>query len=116
MMEESKLKPFALQIAGWGLLHGDFFDFHEAAERLGIPVEVAREAVIYLRSLRYVETLAESRSCKREVGKRSSKRVFIKVLAIHPEPPQGSQSFKLNVLRSKLVRLSKVMPSPRGVR
>lgn len=111
-MEESKLKPFALQIAGWGLLHGDFFDFHEAAKRLGIPDEVAREAVIYLRSLRYVETQAESRSCKREVGKRSSKRVFIKVLAIHPEPPQSSQSFKLNVLHSKLARLSKAMALP----
>ncbi|MBL0487321.1 hypothetical protein [Aeromonas caviae] len=113
---ESKLKPIALQVANWGLLHGDFFDFHEAAKRLGIPDQVAREAVIYLRSLRYVETQAESRSCKREVGKRSSKRVFIKVLAIHPEPPQGSQSFKLNVLRSKLARLSKAMPSPRGAR
>ncbi|MEL1213742.1 hypothetical protein [Aeromonas caviae] len=116
MMEESKLKPFALQIAGWGLLHGDFFDFHEVAERLGISAEVAREAVIYLRSLRYVETQAESRSCKREVGKRSSKRVFIKVLAIHPEPPVLSHPLKLNVLRSKLARLSKAMPSPRGAR
>ncbi|WP_404840434.1 hypothetical protein [Aeromonas media] len=113
---ESKLKPTALQIAGWGLLHGDFFDFHEVAERLGIPAEIARDAVVYLRSLRYVDTLAESRGCKREVGKRSSKRVFVKVLAIHPEPPQGSQSFKLNVLHSKLVRLSKAMPSPRGAR
>lgn len=115
-MIESKLKPIALQVADWGLLHGDFFDFHEVVEQLGIPAELAREAVVYLRSLRYVDTLAESRSCKREVGKRSSKRVFIKVLAIHPEPPQGSQSFKLNVLRSKLARLSKAMPSPRGVR
>ena len=113
---ESKLKPMALQVAGWGLLHGDFFDFHEVAERLGVPAEVAREAVVYLRSLRYVDTLAESRSCKREVGKRSSKRVFVKVLAIHPEPPQCSQSFKLNVLHSKLARLSKAMPSPRGAR
>ena len=109
---ESKLKPTALQAAGWGLLHGDFFDFHEVAERLGIPAEIARDAVVYLRSLRYVDTLAESRSCKREVGKRSSKRVFVKVLAIHLEPPRGSQSFKLNVLHSKLARLSKIMPSP----
>lgn len=115
-MTESRIKSFAYQIAGWGLLHGDFFDFYEVVERLGVPAEVSREAVIYLRSLRYVETLAESRSCKREVGKRSSKRVFIKVLAIHPEPPQGSQSFKLNVLHSKLARLSKAMPSPRGAR
>ncbi len=115
-MIESKLKPTALQVAGWGLLHGDFFDFHEVAERLGIPAEIARDAVVYLRSLRYVDTLAESRSCKREVGKRSSKRVFVKVLAIHPEPPVLSHPLKLNVLRSKLVRLSKVMPSPRGAR
>lgn len=113
---ESKLKPTALQIAGWGLLHGDFFDFHEVAERLGMPSELAREAVVYLRSLHYVDTLAESRSCKREVGKRSSKRVFIKVLAIHPEPLPDLQFFRLNVLRSKLVRLSKAMPSPRGAR
>lgn len=113
---ESELKPTTLQVAGWGLLHGDFFDFHEVAERLCIPAEVAREAVIYLRSLRYVDTLAESRSCKREVGKRSSKRVFVKVLAIHPEPPVLSHPPKLNVLRSKLDRLSKAMPSPRGTR
>lgn len=113
---ESKLKTPALQVAGWGLLHGDFFDFHEVAERLGIPAEIAREAVVYLRSLRYVDTLAESRSCKREVGKRSSKRVFVKVLAIHPEPPVLSHPPRLNVLRSKLARLSKVMPSPRGAR
>lgn len=33
-MIESKLKPIALQVADWGLLHGDFFDFHEVAERL----------------------------------------------------------------------------------
>jgi len=115
-MIESKLKPTALQVAGWGLLHGDFFDFHEVTERLGIPAEVAREAVIYLRSIYYVDTLAESRSCKREVGKRSSKRVFVKVLAIHPEPPVLSHPPRLNVLRSKLARLSKVMPSPRGAR
>ncbi len=113
---ESKLKPTALQIAGWGLLHCDFFDFHEVAERLDIPATVARAAVLYLRSLSYVDTQAETRSCKREVGKRSSQRVFIKVLAIHPEPISGSQSFRLNVLRSKLAHLSRAMPSPRGAR
>jgi hypothetical protein len=63
-----------------------------------------------------VDTLAETRSCKREPGKRSPRRVFIKVIAIHPEPLPGSQSFRLNVLRSKLARLSKAMPSPRGAR
>ncbi|WFC15413.1 hypothetical protein [Aeromonas salmonicida] len=113
---ESKLKPTALQIAAWGLAKGDFFDFHEVAERLGIPAELARAAVVYLRSLRYVDTQAETRSCKREARKRSPQRVFIKVLAIHPEPLPGSQSFRLNVLRSKLARLSKAMPSPRGAR
>jgi hypothetical protein len=113
---DSKLKPTALQVAGWGLLHCDFFDFYKVAERLSISAEVAREAVVYLRSLRYVDTLAETRSCKREVGKRSPQRVFIKVLAIHPEQIPDVQSFRLNVLRSKLVRLSKAMPSPRGAR
>lgn len=78
---DSKLKPTALQVAGWGLLHGDFFDFYEVAERLSISAEVAREAVVYLRACRYVNTLAETRSCKREAGKRSPQRVFIKVLA-----------------------------------
>lgn len=111
---ESKLKSTALQVAGWGLIKGDFFDFHEVVERLGIPAEVARAALLYLRSLNYVDTLAETRSCKREAGKRSPKRVFIKVLVIHPEPLPDSQSFRLNVLRSKLARLSKAMPSPRG--
>lgn len=113
---ESKLKPTALQIAGWGLLYGDFFDFHEVAERLDIPSKAARAAVLYLRSLGNVDTQAETRSCKREPGKRSAQRVFIKVLAIHPEPVPGSQSFRLNVLRAKITHLSKVMPSPRGVR
>lgn len=115
-MAESRIKSFAYQIAGWGLLHGDFFDFHEVADRLGIPAEVAREAVVYLRACRYVGTQAETRSCKREAGKRSPQRVFIKVLAIHPEPLPDLQSFRLNVLRSKLAPLSKAMPSPRGSR
>lgn len=113
---ESKLKPTALQVAGWGLLYGDFFDFHEVAERLGIPAEVARAVVLYLRSLDNVDTLAETRSCKHDAGKKSPRRVFIKVLAIHPEPLPGSQFFRLNLLRSKLALLSKAMPSPRGDR
>lgn len=113
---ESKLKPMALQVAGWGLLYGCFFDFLEIAERLCIPAEVAREAVLYLRALHYVDTEAETRSCKREAGRRGEHRVYIKVLAIHPEPQPDLQSFKLNVLRSKLARLSKAMPSPRGSR
>ncbi|MGL5071307.1 MAG: hypothetical protein ACRC61_08580 [Aeromonas salmonicida] len=113
---DSMLKPMALQVAGWGLLYGDFFDLHIVSALLQVPHDVAGDAVIYLRNLGYVETVAETRSCKREPGKRSSHRVFIKVLAIHPEPLPGSQSFRLNVLRSKLARLSKAMPSPRGAR
>lgn len=113
---DSKLKPMALQVAGWGLLHGDFFDLYDVAELLQIPAIMAKSLVIYLRKTGYVETVAETRSCKREVGKVSTHRVFIKVLAIHPEPLTRPQSFRLNVLRSKLARLSKVMPSPRGDR
>jgi hypothetical protein len=103
----------ALQVAGWGLLYGDFFDLHSISGLLGVSDRVAGEVLIYLRRLCYVDTVAETRSCKREPGKRSSHRVFLKVLAIHPEPLPGSQSFRLNVLRSKLARLSKAMPSPR---
>lgn len=119
-MTESRLKSFALQIAGWGLLHGDFFDFHEVADRLGIPAEVARAAVLYLRSLNYVDTLAETRSCQREAGKRSPQRVFIKVLAIHPEPPPRTVKEppepKWKPVQQQLARLVKIMPSPRGAR
>lgn len=82
---DSKLRPTALQVAGWGFLHGDFFDFHEVVERLGIPAEVARDAVVYLRSLRYVDTLAETRSCKPEPGRIAGRRVFLKVIRIYPE-------------------------------
>lgn len=113
---ESKLKPTALQVAGWGLLHGDFFDLHSISGLLGVSDRVAGEVLIYLRRLCYVDTVAETRSCKREPGKRSSRRVFIKVIAIHPEPLPDLQFFRLNVLRSKLARLSKAMPSPRGAR
>lgn len=113
---DSRLKPMALQVAGWGLLYGDFFDLHSISGLLGVSDRVAGEVLIYLRRLCYVDTVAETRSCKREPGKRSSHRVFIKVIAIHPEPLPGSQSFRLNVLRSKLARLSKAMPSPRGAR
>ncbi|WP_185423402.1 hypothetical protein [Aeromonas hydrophila] len=115
-MEKSKWRPMALQAAGWGLLHGDFFDLCDVAEQFRIPVEIASELVLYLRKVSYVETISETRSCKREAGKRSPQRVFIKVLAIHPEPLPDLQSFRLNVLRSKLARLSKAMPSPRGSR
>ncbi|MGY3892846.1 hypothetical protein [Aeromonas enterica] len=115
-MQKSVLRPMALQVAGWGMLYGDFFDLHSITSLLGVPDAVAGDVMIYLRTLSYVETVAETRNCKREPGKRSSHRVFIKVIAIHPEPLPGSESFKLNVLRSKLARLSKAMPLPRGAR
>lgn len=115
-MEKSTLRPMALKVAGWGLLHGDFFDLHAISGLLGAPDAQAGYVLGYLRTLSFVDTVAETRSCKREPGKRSPRRVFIKVLAIHPEPLPGSQSFRLNVLRSKLARLSKAMPSPRGAR
>ncbi len=113
---DSRLKPMALQVAGWGLLYGDFFDLHSISGLLGVSDRVAGEVLIYLRRLCYVDTVAETRSCKREPGKRSPRRVFIKVIAIHLEPLPELQSFRLNVLRSKLARLSKAMPSPRGAR
>lgn len=115
-MEKSSLRPMALQAAGWGLLYGDFFDLYDLAEQLQISPKIARELVLYLRTVSYVETMAETRSCKREAGKRSPQRIFIKIVAIHPEPPDSQRPFKLNVLRSKLARLSKAMPLPRGAR
>lgn len=106
---DSRLKAMALQVAGWGLLYGDFFDLHIVSDLLQVPHDVAGDAVIYLRNLGYVETVAETRSCKREPSKRSSHRVFIKVIAIHPEP-------KWEPVQQPLARLVKIMPSPRGAR
>ncbi|WP_080755602.1 hypothetical protein [Aeromonas hydrophila] len=113
---DSKLKPMALQVAGWGLLYGDFFDLHEITGLLGVSNALAGEVMGYLRTLSFVDTIAETRSCKREPGKRSSHRVFIKVLCIHPEPPSKTPPAKVDVLRSKLAHLSKVMPLPKSTR
>lgn len=115
-MEKSKWRPMALQAAGWGLLHGDFFDLYDVAEQFRIPAEIARELVLYLRKVSYVETISETRSCKREAGKRSPQRIFIKIVVIHPEPPDSLRPLRLNALRSKLARMSKSMPSHRGTR
>lgn len=112
---DSRLKAPALKMAGWGLLHGDFFDLYDVAEVLEIPSGLAGQLMIYLRTMRCVELVAEVRVGLKEEG-RAHKRIFIKVLCIHPEPPSKAPPAKLNVLRSKLVHLSKVMPSPRGVR
>lgn len=112
---DSVLKAPALKMAGWGLLHGDFFDLYDVAEVLEIPSGLAGQLMIYLRTMHSVELVAEVRVGLKEEG-RAHKRIFIKVLCIHPEPPSKAPPAKLNVLRSKLVQLSKVMPSPRGAR
>ena len=53
---------------------------------LGIPASDAGKVVLYLRSLRCVEKLAETRRCKPEPGRMARRRVFLKVLAIYQEP------------------------------
>lgn len=113
---DSKLKEPALKVAGWGLQHGEFFDLHAVMELLLVQSDLASGIIHYLRCLSYVETVAETRSCKREPEKRSSHRIFIKVIAIYPAPPSKAPPAKVDVLRSKLTQLSKVMPSPRGAR
>lgn len=117
---DSRLKPMALQVAGWGLLYGDFFDLHSISGLLGVSDAVAGDVLVYLRRLSYVETVAETRSCKREPGKRSPRRVFIKVIAIHPEPPPRTVKEppepKWKPVQQQLARLVKIMPSPRGAR
>lgn len=115
-MQRSVLRPMALKVASWGLMYGDFFDLHSITGILGVSDAVAASVILYLRRLSYIDTVAETRSCKREPGKRSPHRVFIKVICIHPEPPSKAPPAKVDVLRLKLARLSKVMPSPRGAR
>lgn len=75
-----------MKVARWGLQHGEFFDLYDVAYQFGIPIHEAGKVMLYLRSLRYVEKQAETRHCKPEPGKMAARRIFIKVLAIHPEP------------------------------
>lgn len=110
---ESKLKAPALKVARWGLLHGKFFDLYAVVDLLQVPSDFASDVMHYLRCLRYVETVSETRSCKKETGK-SLRRIFISVVAIHPEPPRKAPPAKVDVLRSKLAQLSKIMPLPQG--
>lgn len=74
-----------MKVARWGLQHGEFFDLYDVAYQFGIPINEAGKVMLYLRSLRYVEKQAETRHCKPEPGKMAARRIFIKVLAIHPE-------------------------------
>ncbi|MFM5647077.1 hypothetical protein ACET7Q_02495 [Aeromonas veronii] len=82
----SKWKWPALKVARWAFKHGEFFDLYDVSYLLGIPVSDAGKVVLYLRSLRCVEKLAETRRCKPEPGRMARRRICIKVLAIYPEP------------------------------
>ncbi|MEV3833499.1 hypothetical protein [Aeromonas allosaccharophila] len=83
---DSKWKWPALKVARWAFKHGEFFDLYDVAYQLGIPLHEASKVMCYLRSLRHVEKEAETRRCKPEPGRMARRRIFIKVLAIHPEP------------------------------
>lgn len=106
---ESKLKPDALKAAGWGLMHGDFFDHCDLAEAFDIPHSYASKVLAYLRQLACVELKAETRSGPREKGK-AIKRIFIKVISIHPEPPK---LIPTPAIHQKLARLARAMPAPK---
>ncbi|HEH9411867.1 TPA: hypothetical protein SIA28_000427 [Aeromonas salmonicida] len=82
----SKWRWHALKAARWGLQHGEFFDLYDVAYQFGVPIHGAGKVMLYLRSLRYVENQAETRHCKPEPERMAARRIFIKVLAIHPEP------------------------------
>jgi hypothetical protein len=112
---DSQLKAPTLRVAGWGLLYGEFFELYTVVDLLRVTSDFASNVVHYLRCLPYVETVAETRSCKKEAGK-SQRRIFIKVVAIHPESPRKVPPAKVDVLHSKLAQLSKTMPLPQGKR
>lgn len=109
----------ALQVAGWGLLYGDFFDLYHVAEVLGIPSSLAAELMLYLRKLQCVDVVAENRKGLKEAGK-ASKRIYIKVLCIRPGPPlrlvKIPPPLKSEPIQQQLTRLVRLMPSPRGSR
>ena len=116
---DSILKEPALQMAGWGLLHGDFFDLYDVAEVLEIPSRQAGQLMYYLRTLQFIELVADVRGGLKEEGK-ANKRIFIKVLCIHPETPPSPKKVppvpKSVSLQQQLIKLVKLMPSPRGAR
>lgn len=82
----SKWKWPAMKVARWAFKHGEFFDLYDVSYLLGIPASDASKLVIYLRSLRCVETEAETRRCKPEPGRIAGRRVFLKVICIHKGP------------------------------
>ncbi|MBV7439043.1 hypothetical protein [Aeromonas sp. sif2416] len=116
---DSKFRAPALKMAGWGLLHGDFFDLNDVAEVLEMPSGEAGQLMYYLRTLHSVELVSEVRLGRKEKGK-AHKRIVIKVLCLHPEaPPRPKrlpQLSKSASLQQQLTKLVKLMPSPRGAR
>lgn len=86
---DSKWKWPALKGARWDLQHGEFFDLYDVAYQLGIPLNEAGKVICYLRSMRYVEKLAEMRRCKLVPGRMPDRRIFSKVLPIHSEPVEA---------------------------
>ncbi|MFQ2587164.1 hypothetical protein ACK30U_08580 [Aeromonas caviae] len=116
---DSKLRAPALKMAGWGLLHGDYFDLYDVAEVLEISCGEAGQLMCYLRTLHGVELVSEVR-VGRSVEGSVHKRIVLKVLCLHPEaPPRPKrlpQLSKAASLQQQLTKLVKFMPSPRGVR
>lgn len=114
---DSKLKVPALRMAGWGLLHGDFFDLYNVVEVLEISSRRAGQLMYYLRTLQCIELVTDVRGGLREEGK-ANKRIFIKVLCIHPDaapsPKKVPPMPKSVSLQQQLSELVKFMPSPRG--
>lgn len=115
----ARLKEKALMVAGWGLLHGDFFDLYDVSEACDIPSAQACQLMRYLRTLHWVDKSVRVRRGLRDEGK-APKRIFIKVLCIHQEPPpralKETPMPKSEHVMQQLTRLAKFMPSPRGVR
>ena len=116
---DSRLRAPALKMAGWGLLHGDYFDLDDVAEVLEISSDQAGQLMYYLRTLHSVELVSEVRVGRKQEGK-VHKRIVIKVLCLHPEaPPRPKrlpQISKSASLQQQLTKLVKLMPSPRGAR
>lgn len=116
---ESRLRVPALKMAGWALLHGDFFDLYDVVGVLEIPSGQAGQLMYYMRTLQCLDLAAEVRCGLKEEGK-AAKRIFIKVLCIHPEAPPRPQKLppvpKSEPLQQQLTKLVKLMPSQRGVR
>ncbi len=74
---DSKLRAQALKMAGWGLLHSDFFDLDDVAEVLEIPSGEAGQLMCYLRTLHSVELVSEVHIGRKEEGK-VHKRIVIR--------------------------------------